>query len=113
MVQFIFLSPLLYYIIEKYIFKGIIGIFTLNLIYEISITLGLALPYYTHSIIKYLFIISVGMYYSKCFINSSTNDYTLRKIILYAFSFIIGFFILLRPNIYQGQSFLSDGQQHL
>lgn len=63
MVQFVFLFPVIYFVIKKYEFKGLLGCFGANLFFEIlKLAYGMGEPEYRLLVFKYLSIIAVGTY---------------------------------------------------
>ncbi len=63
MIQFVFLIPLIYHVIKKYDFKGLIGCFAANAFFEIiKLAYGMSDTEYRLLVFRYLFIIAVGVY---------------------------------------------------
>lgn len=103
MIQFIFISPLLLQLIKKAKEKGLLFAFLFNLIYEIMLTYGIHIPDYSRLILRYVFIISCGMYYA-----ISVKSYTginKNKFIL-LLSYVVGIIYLTytqyisRPHLF-------------
>ena len=93
MVQFVLVSPLLFHYINKYRIKAITSAFIINLLFEVALTCGMPWVDYPRTIIRYLFIISVGMYMTlyKNFCENNAISYQSSKIkLLFICSFILG-----------------------
>lgn len=65
MIQFIFLFPLIYFIIKKYDFAGLALCFGINALYEIiKVPLGMSSDTYRILVLRYIFAIALGCYFS-------------------------------------------------
>ncbi len=89
MIQFVILSPLLYAFIETFNEKALIISFVLNLVFETALTLGLPWPGYSRTLLRYLFLITVGMYAYK-----HTYDNSKYLLSFGLISFLLGAFYL-------------------
>ena len=89
LLQFVFLYPLLYFLIKKYAFRGLLGSAFINFMYELlQRSYGMNEECYRLLIFRYIFIIAVGCYFAFCF------DEMQKKWL--AISFVIGtLFIIL------------------
>jgi len=102
MIQFIFIFPLLYFLIKRYKQKGLFISFVLNILYElIKYLINLNFSIYRLLVFRYIFIISYGIYLGL----NKKNDI---KKPLRLISFILGLvFIIYNEYIGLDNSFIN------
>ena len=90
LVQFVFISPLIYLVIKKYGHTGLVSCFVANGIYEVvQSSIGLSEAYYRLLIFRYIFVIAFGCYLA---INKEAiNNISLWLCFTVGFTYIIVF----------------------
>lgn len=91
MIQFIFVYPIIYFIVRKHDFKGVIIVGVLNAIFElIQYSYHLSYSSYRLLILRYILLIAVGCHISR-------EDFKMRKVVM-IISFVVGALFIYKCN---------------